>query len=397
MSLSRNIWLIWFISSLYFSYEMFQLTSYSTIQDNLLAIYQISGWKVGLLSSAYLYFCAFFIIPAGILIDSYPTMPILAATLVLDILGFILMLSSEHYWLAVLGRGLTGIGNGFSFLGCMRLITDWFTEQKTAMVRGLTYTVGMFGCILSQTPYKLLIEKTSLHVGLLMNASFGMVLLFLMVLIIRQPEKARSKVEWSTLKSQIFSAVKDRQNILSGLYACIINLPLVLLGAFWGNRYLVENFSITYLQASKTTSLIFWGLMLGAPLTGWLSRHIKERQVLMCLSAIFASLLVLLMVMVPLSLKQTAEIFFLLGVLSSAQLVGYYVSAESSRREIEETSLGVVTTCINIGGAILQVIYGELIAYLQAKSVLAVLSIMFFLSIMTVMFLTETYGRNKYQ
>lgn len=317
------------------------------------------------LSAYYLYACAVFLLPAGLLLDRFSTKKLLVITAGLCTLGTVLIPATSIIEVAILGRILTGIGNTISFLGCMRLISRWFPSNKIAMAMGLSVTIAMTGGIVAQTPFALLIHIIGWQQAMYINAAIGGIITLLIGFIVKDAPCSYIPLINSTSHIGFWHSLKKSssklQNWLCGLYTGCLNLPVMMIGALWGNLYLMQGRGFSTTQAGNITSLIFFGLIIGAPLMGWLSDRLKSRRKLMLISSYVIFLVILGIIYLPLSTIALSISFFALGILSGAQVLSYPIVSESNSPHLESTCLGLVAVIVNIGGAASQILFGWLV------------------------------------
>ncbi|MDF2867681.1 MAG: phtD [Gammaproteobacteria bacterium] len=359
--------LAWFsciIVALYFSYEMMQLTLLNTVHAELIRLYQINEMQLSFLASAYLYSCAASVIPAGILFDRWALKPLLLFTLFLAIVGTFLMAMTQNIWLAIMARGLIGIGNGFALLGYLKLVSNYFSGKGAALAKSFIYVAGMLGCILSQQPFLYATNRFGLRASLFGLGMLGIIIWVFMASILKTQPRAVNTLSakqislWQNLKL----AFVNQQNLSCGFYACIVNLPMVLLGALWGKAYLMTIHQLTAAKAGRIISLIFVGVMLGSPCLGYLAGKVKEQRYLMLLIAVLGGVVFLSLAYLPLNITMLRMLFLLLGVITAAQLLSYLMVAKISPREIEATSSSIISILVNAGGALYQLLFSWVLA-----------------------------------
>src|SRR3990167_5624661 len=91
-------------------------------------------------------------------------------------------------------------------------------------------------------------------------------------------------------------AFLKKQNWLGGIYTCLMNLPISLLGGIWGVLYLVDARHVAQLSATFVTSMLFFGTVVGGPLAGWISDKIGRRRLPMLMGAVISLSLILMIV-----------------------------------------------------------------------------------------------------
>jgi sugar phosphate permease len=199
---------------------------------------------------------------------------------------------------------------------------------------------------------------------MLVNAVVGACITLLIFLVVRDApiEKDQEKTGrinqnpisfWVSIKL----SCRNYQNWLCGIYTGCLNLPIMVLGALWGNLYLTQGRGFSSLAASNIISLLFIGLIIGAPLMGCLSDKLKSRRLPMLLSALLILLTITIVIGTRPSHILFSLLFFFMGILSGAQVLSYPIISESNPRHLESTSLGLVAVIVNIGGAFSQTLF----------------------------------------
>ena len=96
-------------------------------------------------------------VPAGILIDRFgPRRMLLAATLIMGSAQLLFSLV-QSYPLALLARGLLGVGDAMTYISVLRLVAGWFPARRYPMMVGLTSLVGMLGNVVATVPLTLML------------------------------------------------------------------------------------------------------------------------------------------------------------------------------------------------------------------------------------------------
>lgn len=162
------------------------------------------------------------------------------------------------------------------------------------------------------------------------------------------------------IKSVILSTL-NIQTWLGGIYIMLMNLPIVMLGALWGDFYLTQVRHFTHIQASYVNTMLFVGIMIGSPLFGLFSDKIDRRKIPLFLGCFFTLISSLLLFEHFSSLIAYISIFFSLGFFSSAQGVGYPTIVENNPINLAGTVSGVASIMIMGGGALFKVFYGWLL------------------------------------
>lgn len=365
---TRLAWVVVLTAALFFFYEFIQLNLFNSINVPLMQDFGLDAVQLGQLSSMYFYANAMFVFPAGILLDRFSTKRLLLTAVGISTIGTFIFALVESYFLAGVGRFLVGAGAAFCFLSCIRIASRWFPPHRMAFVTGVVVVMAMLGGLMAQTPFALLTQ----YVGgwrnaVLIDAVLGVFIFFAVFYIVqdRPPDaQEEAKIDKAHLKKLglwrcIKSAALNPQNWLGGLYTSLMNLPVFLLGALWGMHFLVTVHHVTLVQASYATTMFFVGVMFGSPIFGWFSDRIGRRVLPMMLGSIFSLIVMVVLIYMPgLSLSMLISLFFLVGFVTSSQVLSYPTIAELNPIYLTSTAVSIDATCIMISGFVFQPFFG---------------------------------------
>lgn len=362
-------WLICITGSLFFFYEFIQMNMLNSLGMYISAEYNINATQLGILSSWYFYANLLCIPLAGTLLDRVSTKKLILAAMVVCTLGTLLFSFSHSMLVASLCRFFTGMGSAFCLLSAVKLASRWFDPRRMAMITGFVVTMAMLGGMVAQTPMTVLALKVGWRQTLWLDAGLGLLITLLIILIVKDcppGSKEAYKDERSALKTLGFWQAKriafgNVRNWLTGLFTCFLNQPISLLGALWGNTYLQNVYHLSTTDASYVTSMVFFGTVIGSPLAGWLSDSVGRRKLPMIIGTLLSLAIVLSLILVSsLSVMQLIVLFFLLGLVSSVQIIGYPFVAESNPKILTATAVSTVSfTCIG-GYAVFQPLFGRI-------------------------------------
>lgn len=411
-------WLICFVASLFFFYEFIQMNMLNAISSALMQTFQINTTQFGKLSAYYFYANIIFLLPAGIILDRFSTRKVMLIALSICVLGTFAFALSTNMTISSISRFFTGIGSAFCFLSCVRLATRWFPAQRVALITGLVVTMAMLGGFVAQTPLAILTDHFGWRNAILIDGVLGIIILALIFFIVRDyPQHYHEEhylnqqqlYQLGFFKSMRVSYFRI-QNWLCGIYTCLLNLPIFILGGFLGNQYLFYVHKIPLTQASIISSMLFLGTIFGSPMMGWFSDRIGRRRLPMILGAIISLVLVLtIMFFSNANFISLLLLFLALGFFTSTQVVSYPTVAESNSKLLTATSVSVVSLSVISGGAIFNPLFGWLID-LHAKNVgriapqyaasdfqfaMWLLPIAFVVGLTAAFFVKETYCQRK--
>ena len=369
---SSSLWRSWFIclsASLFFFYEFIQLNMFNAISVQLMHAFHVDATQLGQLSSFYFVANVLFLFVAGVLLDRFSTRKIILTALGICILGTALFSTTNSIFFASICRFLTGIGSAFCFLSVIRLSTRWFPAKHLALVTGVIVTMAMTGGMIAQTPLTLLVQVVDWRRALWIDASFGVLVFGVIAVVVRDyPKHYRDQYTQQQNQIQQIGYWKSLElaflkihNWLGGIYACLVNLPVGLLGGIWGVLFLMDAHHVSRIEASYITSMLFIGTIVGGPAVGWISDRIGLRKIPMMIGAIVSLVSILFMIMTPhLPFAALILLFLLLGMSTSTQIIAYPTVAENSVPAITAMSVSVVNITTMSGYVIFQPLFGKL-------------------------------------
>ncbi len=352
-------WLVCFSAALFFFFEFTQVNMFNAISPGLMQTFHIEAVTVAHLSATYFYANVLFLFIAGIILDHFSTRKILIIAMSWVTVATVCFAFSTSIWQAMICRFITGIAASFCLLSCVRLSSRWFDTRQMALVVGLIVTMAMCGGLFAQTPFTFAADFFGWRKTLLLDAGIGFCILFIIVMNVQDfpssflatKSELKPRFCFVALGKSLRRVVRNKQNWLCGIYTSLMNLPIFLLGALWGNLYLVQARHLERLTASGVTSLLFLGIIIGSPLIGALSDRLEKRRLPMILGGCLALLLICNLIWTKnSSFAYLAFIFFAMGFVSSAQIISYPLIAESNALNEVASAEGLAATLIMAGG-----------------------------------------------
>jgi len=378
-SLTRS-WLVVLSAGAFFFYSFIQMTLFSTQEmktyfSETLSITDPATF--GVFAGMFLNACVIFLIPAGILLDKVSVKKLIMGTLVLATASVFGLAFVKNLQLAMVFRFLTGVSHCIAFMAPLRLAPRWFPSRRLALVTGLVITFAVSGGLISQTPMYWSITALGGQTTMILNGFLGVAILVLVSIFVKDrpaedfTDSVASSADTLPFVKGLKIAVTNKQNWFAGLYIGLLNLSVLLLGAIWGTNYLkFKNPDLSSEVITSIIGMIFIGTMIGSPLCGWISDKVKSRKWSMLVGSL-VSLLIMMGIMFTANLNAGIlyVLFFLLGLVTAAQTIGYPVIAESNKDNVLGTANGFSAVLIMGMAAIAQPLFGTLINLFGGETV----------------------------
>jgi MFS family permease len=363
---NKNSWLPWlicFIASLFFFYEFIQGNMFASIADNIMQDFNIQADKMTYLSSVYYLSNVVFLFFAGITLDRFSAKKTIIIAMLLCVISTFVLANTHSFTVALVCRFITGIGSAFCFLGPIRITSRWFPAKRMAMVTGVIVTIAMTGGMLAQYPLTKLVLYIGWRNSLTAIGWLGIVILVVMSSILKDtPKNTKHK---KPAKLNILATIKlvylNLQTVRAALFGSLMNMGIAVFGAVMGSLYLMQRLNIDKEDASLINSMLFLGTIIGGPFMGWLSDRIGLRIAPMKFGVIASFLTVLCILYANVSFASMGFLFFILGFLTSTQVISYALVAESSSSAITATAVSIVSILTQSGYIIYQNIFSALL------------------------------------
>lgn len=370
--------LIWVISAAYFFYDYTEQVIPNIIGQQLRLEFHFGSTTLSLIAGIYYLIYAIEQIPIGMVIDHFgPHKPLCFAILLASIATLLFSYSSSTAQL-ILFRFFIGAGAAFSFVTCLKLVSNWFPERIFASMAGLTNLVGMCGAIFGGEPLTLIVKAIGWRNTMLYLSFAGMGLFLLVVLIIRNaPPKSKRFRDLAGESRGVKKTLSDLKHMIShpyawidGLYAFMINVPFAGIGALWGVAFAEKAYHLQPAEAAFLSSMIFIGGIPGSFLVGWISDRLRLRKLPMIVCALGALIIMTILLYTPsLPLLAAYILMFFLGFFSSGNVVAYAYGHDIRPPGSAGISLGFINTCLIAGSALSQLFIGWLLGKVSSSNV----------------------------
>jgi sugar phosphate permease len=362
---SRRSWAIWACAGAFYLYECILRVSPSVMTEELMSAFSLTSTALGILASCYLYSYVVLQIPCGVMVDALGTRRILTASAALCAVGTFLFAKSEMIFGAQIGRFLVGAGSACAFISCMKIVAEWFTPTRFALMSGMTTMMGTVGGTFGGPPLAWMVNNLGgwRQASMILAIAGVAMTAFSWVMIRDHPRghKLHHSHEIPLQKSLVL-LITNPQVWLIGLFGSIMWLPIAAFAELWGVPYLMHTYKIDNEYASFATVMIFVGFAFGGPLAAWLSDKFQSRLFAMKLSATLLFSVFSTIVLGPkIPLFLMFALLFAGGVFIGGQVLVFACVKESLPRRISGTALGFTNAIVMMSGIIFQPLLGELL------------------------------------
>jgi len=362
-------WLIWVLSALFVVFNYIQQVVPNIIASELSHAFTATESTLGNIAASYFYAYAILQIPVGLIVDRYGTRRPLVIAILAAGLGTLAFSWAQSSGSAQIARLIMGASAAFSFIGCLKLVQEWFPPARFSTLAGLTNTAGMIGAA-SGAPVAVLVKVIGWREAVAWMGGAELILAALVFFLVRdrsapasQPlAEAQSKQPQSP-SGGMSGLLRNPQVWINAIYATSISLVFVAFGGLWGTSYIQKVYDLSAVAAAGTGSLLFLGGIAGSLFFGWYSDYLGRRKPPMVLAGVGALATMACLLYLPgLPLAGFKLGLFLVGLFSSANIVSYAV-ARDLYPKLAGLSIGFLSTCYFAGSAASQPLVGMLLEH----------------------------------
>ena len=282
--MARARWGILVVPALLYFLSYFHRVAPVVVAGDLMAAFAVTAATLGALSAIYPYCFAAMALPGGSLADFLGPRRTLALGGLSMSAGSVLFGLAPGFGAAFAGRLLVGLGASVILIAGLRLAAEWFRTEEFATVAGAAQSVGSIGAVAGTTPLALLVEQIGWRQGfVVIGAATALVAVACMLTVRDRPEQSAARPR--AAEPGLREIIAGIPGVLSNRHSwtvCLISGGIY--GGFaafvglWGVPYLTQVYELPRVRAANLVGLAALGLLVGAPLLGWLSDRLKRRR-----------------------------------------------------------------------------------------------------------------------
>ena len=290
-------------------------------------------------------------VPVGLLLDRYGSRRLIALGAILMAIGQLLVAVAPVLSLAIIGRGVLGLGDAFTFISVLRLVHTWFDAKKSAILQQYVGNIGQLGQIASAIPFAYFLGISGWTNAFLALASLSALIAALSWLLIqdRVQNSEHKNLSWKQAISELRGTIGQSGTRMSFWVHFTAQPTPVTFGLLWGVPFMVQAQGFEpWIASAGLTFMVLWGIIAGGIIGPLSARHPKYRRriVITQMLVIFVTWGAVLIYPAPIPL-------WLLIVLLIAITPGgpvSFLAFEYSAQLIPEQKRGAANGFINTGG-----------------------------------------------
>jgi predicted MFS family arabinose efflux permease len=235
-----------------------------------------------------------------------------------------------------------GIGSSGAILGAFKVIRLGFPESHFNRMLGLCVTVGLIGAIYGGRPVQHLFETTHWQTIIMYFCWIGAALAAFAYIAI--PTQHKPIVVSHHAFEDIKQVFKNKNVLIVCICAGLMVGPLEGFADVWGSGFIQSVYNIPPAQAAGMTSLIFLGMLFGAPGLTYMADRLNAHTKIIIGAALFMGTVFVTMLYGFGSPEMLSMLFTAVGVACAYQIIAIYMASTYVRERL----VGLTTAVANM-------------------------------------------------
>lgn len=347
-------WWIWIILVLFVLYLFNVQTMFSVVQDDIQTHLKLTTQELTVIAGVYTWAFAIFQFFGGAFLDSFGSRKVLIPCFCLVTLGVFIYGLADSYGMIILAQIVMALGACCGFVGAGYIGGVWFGMAAYGTMFGYVETASSLSSAVQQPITNAVLEHTSYNHMFVVLGFFGLLLVLLSILFVRNPTKVKSGGNpFKKVFGDLWVIVRKPQAWIAALWGgAAFGLQLAV-GVVWAPQML-ENMGYSADAGNLGSALCWAGLGVGSLFWPTWSTKTHNRRIpaLVGMSIALVSFILVAFVHMPLWLTQVC--MFLIGLGCTAEMISFMVASDVAGGPLVGTSSAFVNAFMFIIGGLLE-------------------------------------------
>lgn len=415
-------WVIFATGVLYYCFAYLLRVYPSIMELQLRSYFHITAGGFGLMTSFYYFAYAPMQLPVGMSVDRIGPRRSLIFACLISTIGVFTFAYFKTFSIALVGRFMVGFGAAFAYVTALKLASVWLPRQYFATATGLVTGCGMVAAIFTDMYLTHAVSFRGFKFALYFPLGVGLVLIFLIILLIRdKPAKLSDSIDASDeeqhalnfkqLKDYLAVMVKSRQMWFIGIVGALLYMPSSVFLDVWAIPYLHHVHHLSPANAALGVSVMLIGWICSSFFSCAISDVFGSRKIPLVIAAFSATIIAsIILFNTNLPFFALYILLFLFGLACGPHPLCFTLSKENNEHKISGTAVAFANFVIMMGGFIFQPVVGNILDWLWSGHMehgirvysnahytmaLSILPIGLLLAAVLTLFIKETYKQDS--
>jgi MFS family permease len=352
-------WWVWTLAVIFVVFLFSFQTGYAIVNSSVQKDLSLTVPQVSTIAAIYTWafaICQFF---GGALLDRLGAHKVLPISIGLVTLGIFIFANANSFEMLLLSQVVVAIGSCTGFVGAGYVGGQWFGIAKFSFMFGLVQVMAALTSAFSQNLIGVALDSMSWRMLFNYTAVFGIVLLVLGAIYIRNPAPVVSDNKggigefFASVVAGMIEVAKIGHVWMAAITGALTFGALLALGVVWMPKLLGVH-GLSAGTATLGASLLWLGLAVGSAVIPHLSDVLRKRKELMVIGNIIQLLCMLaLLYLGQLSAATALTLCFIFGFANANHMLAFSTAADVVKVHQIGTSAAIVNGIMFIVGGIL--------------------------------------------
>ena len=370
------------IVAIQYALVTFQKQCPTIVSTDMAESYGVGTDALGVFSSVYFYPYGVIQIFAGLLSDVFEPAYVVGVAQSIAAIGAFIIGASKSVGVGILGRLLTGLGCGPTYVAVTKIVTNWYRLDQLGLMLGILVAIGGIGGLIASSPLELFCRAVGWNTAFFVIGGITVFFVILTFVFVRgNPmkkgfapvnENLSANSDGLDIKAKLlqlwenFKVVLLNYNFwLVAVFNFFMNGPYSDISGMWAGPYLMDVLNYTKAKKGTTVMSFSFGLIAGSLLVPQLSTLLKTRKWICVGSSTLTFVVFLIFVFVGENANEGViwVLFILIGAFTNPLTsVSYPLVREYYHPSVAATAVGTSNMFTFLSAAVFQQITSSVIA-----------------------------------
>lgn len=356
---SLRAWWVWILAVTFVVFLFSFQTGYAIVNSSVQSELGLSVAQIATIAAIYTWAFAIFQFFGGAVLDRIGAGKVLPFAIAMVTFGIFLFANAKSFEMLLLSQVVIAIGSCVGFVGAGYVGGQWFGMAKFSFMFGLVQMIAALTSAFSQNLIGFALESMTWRALFNSTAVFGVVLIILGFMFIRDPKPVVSDHEggvgefFASVVKGLLDVFKIGHVWMASVIGALSFGTMLALGVVWMPKLLMVHGwgeGIAHLGAS----MLWLGLAVGSAVVPHWSDVVRKRKMPIVVCNIGQLVAYLALLYVPgLSVAAGLMLCFIFGVCNASHMLSFSTAADVVRPQQIGTSASIVNGIMFIMGGIL--------------------------------------------
>jgi MFS family permease len=352
-------WWIWMLAVTFVVFLFSFQTGYAIVNSRVQGDLGLSVAQIATIAAVYTWAFAIFQFFGGAVLDRLGAGKVLPIAIALVTLGIFMFANAKSFEMLLLSQVVVSVGSCVGFVGAGYVGGQWFGMAKFSLMFGLVQMLAALTSAFSQNLIGLALDSTTWRILFNLSACFGLVLIALGFLFIRNPKPVVSDHKggigefFASVVASIIDVLKIGHIWIASLVGALSFGAMLALGVIWMPKLLMVH-GLSEATASLGASMLWLGLAAGsAVVPHWSDVARKRKMPIVVCTVIQLVAFLFLLYMSQLDSTIAMILCFVFGFCNASHMLSFSTAADVVRPDRIGTSASIVNGIMFIIGGVL--------------------------------------------